>query len=79
MQDVRSTSVEAVRRGEAVGGTRSISGPVKVSDVVPVAVREFGKQYGRDMHELNEADEFVELRQMIQRGVAGELPPLDPR
>lgn len=65
LDDVKSASVES-----EVGGEK------KVKDVVSRAVELFGKQYGREMRELGEGDEWAELRRMIKDGVEGRLPPL---
>ena len=70
LEDVKSTSVEAVKRQSGGDGSQ------KVQDVVPVAVQEFGKQYGRVMKQLEEGDEHGTLRQMIRDGVQGKLGPL---
>jgi lipoate-protein ligase B len=74
LEDVRSTSVEAELTRLRVEGQRA-----KVVDAVPIAVSEFGKQYGREMRELKEGDEWSELRRMIEDGVGGRLPPLEKK
>ncbi|KAK4050839.1 hypothetical protein OIV83_003261 [Microbotryomycetes sp. JL201] len=80
LQDVTSTSVEAVRRTGGDGLLpKAGETDVKVKDAVPVAVEEFGKQYGRDMVELTVGDEFADLREMIRAGVEGKLDPLQPK
>ncbi|GAA5909045.1 hypothetical protein JCM5296_000600 [Sporobolomyces johnsonii] len=73
LADVSSTSVEAeLRRSGKLGTDES----KLVLDVVPAAVELFGQQYGREMRRLEEGDEFVEARRMIEDGLEGRLPPL---
>ncbi|KAM0790840.1 hypothetical protein ACM66B_004684 [Microbotryomycetes sp. NB124-2] len=82
LEDVRSTSVEAIRQQ---GGEQLLPSllpsraDIRVQDAVSIAVSEFGKQYGRKMVELQKGDEFQDLRDMIAAGVGGSLGPLEPK
>ncbi|GAA6063399.1 hypothetical protein JCM10212_002970 [Sporobolomyces blumeae] len=73
LADVTSTSVEAEleRLGKAKPDARTV-----VRDAVPKAVELLGKQYGREMRQLDDGDEFVEARRMIRDGLEGRLPPM---
>ncbi|GAA5972852.1 hypothetical protein JCM21900_006992 [Sporobolomyces salmonicolor] len=73
LADVSSTSVEAeLRRLGKLGRDKS----KLVLDVVPTAVELFGELYGREMRRLEEGDDFVEARRMIEDSVEGRLPSL---
>ncbi|KAK4050733.1 hypothetical protein OIO90_004955 [Microbotryomycetes sp. JL221] len=87
LQDVKSTSVEAVRNSNGPERLTSRDQGVcadvtdlhpKVQDAVPLAVTEFGRQYDREMVELrNRQDEFKDLARMIDQGIKGQLSPLE--
>lgn len=80
LHDVKSISAEAVWRARQQPAVQSSTSTpiIKVTDAVPLAVKLFGTQYGRDMHQLEDGDEYSELRRLIADGVAGNLPALDP-
>jgi hypothetical protein len=74
LTDVTSTNATTeLRKLEKLGEGEEL----KVKEVVPKAVELFGEMYGREMRLLEERDEFVETRTMIEDGVEGRLPPLE--
>lgn len=48
-----------------------------VEDMIESTAREFGTQFDREMKELNSAGaEYDELKEIIRRGIEGQLEPL---
>ncbi|GAA5982117.1 hypothetical protein JCM11641_000593 [Rhodosporidiobolus odoratus] len=74
LADVSSTNVttELRRLGKLEGKEEKL-----VLDIVPTAAELFSKQYGRELQQLEDGDDYVELRRMIEDGVEGRLPPLE--
>ncbi|GAA5858869.1 hypothetical protein JCM8547_007135 [Rhodosporidiobolus lusitaniae] len=74
LTDVTSTNATSeLRKLRKLGETEE----KRVRDVVPLAVELFGKQYGREMRQLEPGDVYAETRKMIEDGVEGRLPPLE--
>ncbi|KAM0753383.1 lipoyltransferase [Meredithblackwellia eburnea MCA 4105] len=74
LDEVSATSVATERKRLGAGDPK-----IKVEDVLPIAVKEFGERYGREMLELGKGDEDADLVQVIQDGVAGRLPHFVPK
>ncbi|GAA5823942.1 hypothetical protein JCM11251_003353 [Rhodosporidiobolus azoricus] len=74
LADVRSTNATTELRKSGTLGEKEEK---LVLDIVPTAVELFAKQYGRELQQLEEADENEEVRRMITDGVEGRLPPLE--
>ncbi|GAA5912680.1 lipoyl(octanoyl) transferase LIP2 [Sporobolomyces salmoneus] len=72
LDDVTSTSVQAelTRLGKLDGRE------IKVEGSVQQAVELFGKQYGREMRQLEDGDEYEVTRRMIEDGMKGRLPEM---
>ncbi|GAA5894072.1 hypothetical protein JCM6882_007977 [Rhodosporidiobolus microsporus] len=74
LADVRSTNATTELRKMGKLGEKEEK---LVLEMVPTAVELFAKQYEREMKQLEEGDEYVEARRMIEDGVEGRLPPLE--
>ena len=50
---------------------------VDVKDLVATSVELFGDQFDRRMEQLGTGEEHSVLRELIEAGVRGQLPPLE--
>lgn len=79
LDDVTSTSVEAEIARLGISELRGGKGSevVRVEDAVEKTIELFGQQYGRELVELTDGDEYGVTRKLIKDGVEGRLPEMN--